>query len=81
MAKKTSAPVSEAPAVAEAPKADPTLLGVGLPLTVTVDAAKTVFAAWKASLLALKTAIEEKLTKKEIAPEAAPAVDAPVATA
>jgi hypothetical protein len=79
MAKKSAAPVSEAPA-AEAPK-DPVLLGVGLPVNVTLDAAKTVFTAWKASLLALKAAVEEKLKKKDVAPEAAPAVDAPVATA
>src|SRR3712207_2677198 len=81
MAKKSAAPASEAPATAEATKSDPTLLGVGLPVTVTLEAAKTVFTAWKASFLALKSAVEEKLKKKDVAPEATPAVDGPVATA
>ena len=79
MAKKTAAPASEAPATSEATKADPTLLGVGLPVSVTVDAAKTVFAAWRDSGLALKSVVEEKLKKKPAAET--PAADAPVATA
>ncbi len=79
MAKKNAAPTSEAPAPSETTKADPTLLGVGLPVSVTVDAAKTVFAAWKDSGLALKSAVEEKLKKKPVAET--PVVDAPVATA
>lgn len=80
MAKKSAAPVSEAPAAAE-PKADPTLLGVGLPVQVTVEAAQTVFSAWKESLLALKVAVEDKVKKKE-APAASSSVsEAPVATA
>jgi hypothetical protein len=80
MAKKSAAPATEAPVSTESAKGDPTLLGVGLPLTVTLDAAKTVFEAWKASLLALRAKVEEKLKKKEPAAQVTSS-DAPVATA
>jgi hypothetical protein len=80
MPKKSAAAMSEAPAVVE-PKTDPTLLGVGLPVKVTVDAAQTVYAAWKESLLALRGAVEDKVKKKP-APSASSSVsEAPVATA
>jgi hypothetical protein len=81
MAKKSAAPATETAAPVEALSADPTLLGVNLPVSVTLDAAKTVFAAWKSSFLALKTAIEEKLKKKEIVAEVTSSPEAPIATA
>ena len=50
---------------ASAEKADPTLLGVGVPLNLTLSSVKTVVDAWKATFLALREAVVAKYKKKE----------------
>jgi hypothetical protein len=65
---------------APAEKADPVVLGVGVPLNLTLSSAKVVVSAWKDFALALKTALEEKLKKPEAAAPL-PVVEAPIASA
>jgi hypothetical protein len=61
---------------ASAEKADPTLLGVGVPLNLTLSSAKTVADAWKETFLALREVVVAKFKKKE-----SEAVPTPVASA
>jgi hypothetical protein len=85
MAKKAASSAAteastEAPSVE---KADPTLLGVHVPLNVTFTAAKTVAEAWKECFIGLRGAVQEKIAKKVPAAksESAPASEQPVASA
>jgi hypothetical protein len=66
MPKKT-APTDAAVTVetSAADKADPTLLGVGVPLNLTLSSVKTVADAWKATFVALREAVVTKYKKKE----------------
>ena len=58
------------------PSADPTLLGVAVPVTVTVDAAKQVAVAWETCFKELFSAIK---TKAASARPQAPSAEAPPA--
>jgi hypothetical protein len=60
----TDASVIEQTSVA-AEKADPTLLGVGVPLNLTLSSVKTVVEAWKETFVALREAVITKYKKKE----------------
>ncbi len=58
---------SEAKAAGSASVQDPVLLGVSLPLSVTVAAANQVKAAWKEALSAVLAAAKEKANAKKAA--------------
>jgi hypothetical protein len=59
----TDAVVTEETSSAD--KADPTLLGVGVPLNLTLSSAKVVADAWRETFLALREVVLAKLKKKE----------------
>ena len=59
----TDAAVTETSVSVE--KADPTLLGVGVPLNLTLSSVKTVVDAWKETFVALREAVIAKYKKKE----------------
>ena len=58
---------SEAKAAASGSSQDPVLLGVSLPLSVTVAAANQVKGAWKDAITAILAAAKEKANAKRAA--------------
>lgn len=70
-------PSADAPAVLE--RADPTVLGVSVPLNLTISATKQIVDAWRECLIALTAAIKTRTTAKAAIASSAEAT--PVVTA